>query len=201
MNPTVENVYDTGVLVDWDIPNTGNRTAESYELYYRIGDGTNTVVTGITDTQYNIPYNAITNDTYTFSIRSVNTSYNVYSGYSTEPTLTVFDQKAQDDADAQAEAQAEADRIAAAVQWERDQNFAETGISETDAERRDREARTFVVGEEEVTYSQSEVDDGTVERDQQRQKNLELYGVELTDEQIARGDAGDIELIEENEET
>ena len=100
MNPTVENIYNSGVLVEWDEPNTGNRTAESYELYYRIGNGTNTIVTGITNTEYTIPYNAIDNDTYTFSIRSVNTSYNVYSGYSTKPILTVFDQKAQDDADA-----------------------------------------------------------------------------------------------------
>ena len=37
----------------------------------------------------------------------------------------------------QLSAQAEADRIAAAIQWERDQNFAETGYSETDAERRE----------------------------------------------------------------
>ena len=27
MNPTVENVYNSGVLVEWDEPNTGNRTA------------------------------------------------------------------------------------------------------------------------------------------------------------------------------
>ena len=212
MDPTVENVYDTGVLVEWDAPNTGSRTTQTYDLYYRInGSQDNTIVTGITDTEYTIPYNAITDNTYVFSIQAKNSDYNVASGYSTEPLLSVVNQKVVDDnaaaqaiADAQAaaeaEAQAEADRIAAAVQWERDQNFAETGVSETDSERRDRESRTFIVGGEETEYTQGEVDDGTVERDQERQKNLELYGVELTNEQILRGDAGDIELIEEDEE-
>ena len=37
-----------------------------------------------------------------------------------------------------------------------------------------------------VEYSQREIDDGTLERDQQRQDNLEMYGVELTDEQLER---------------
>ena len=37
-----------------------------------------------------------------------------------------------------------------------------------------------------VQYSQREIDDGTLERDQQRQNNLEIYGVELTDEQLQR---------------
>jgi len=211
MNPEVDNVYDDGVLVEWDAPNTGNATVDHYELYYRTSAENETKVDNITDTEYTIPYNAIPNGEYTFSLRAISTTNSVNSSYSTEPTLTVFDEKAQDDADdaaaaqalaqAQAEAQAEADRIAAAVQWERDQNLAETGYSETDSERRDRESRTFVVGGEETEYTQGEIDDGTVERDQERQKNLELYGVELTDEQIERGDAGDIELIEEDEDT
>ena len=41
---------------------------------------------------------------------------------------------------------------------------------------------------EEAEYEQHEIDDGTVERDNERQKNLQIYGVELTDEQIERGD-------------
>ena len=46
------SVYDTGVLVEWDAPNTGNRTAQTYDLYYRInGSQDNTIVTGITDTK------------------------------------------------------------------------------------------------------------------------------------------------------
>jgi hypothetical protein len=52
---------------------------------------------------------------------------------------------------------------------------------------------------EEAEYEQHEIDDGTVERDNQRKKNLEIYGVELTDEQIERGDLEqyDIEIIDE----
>ena len=77
---------------------------ESYDLYYRIdAENEYCCYRNLTDTQYTIPYSAITNNTYTFSIRAFSSSYNVYSGYSTEPTLTVFNQKAQDDADAQAE--------------------------------------------------------------------------------------------------
>ena len=37
-------------------------------------------------------------------LRAISTTNSVNSGYSTEPTLTVFNQKAQDDADAAAEA-------------------------------------------------------------------------------------------------
>ena len=180
MNPTVENVYDTGVLVDWDIPNTGNRTAESYDLYYRInGTSDNTVVTGITDTQYTIPYSAITDNTYVFSIQAKNTSYNVTSGYSTEPVLGVVNQKVIDDA------------------YVPPAPDPEPYVAPPPPPP----PVVVIVGGEETEYSQEEVDDGTVERDQQRAKNLELYGVELTDEQIARGDAGDIEPIEEDEET
>tara|TARA_R100000655_G_scaffold14862_2_gene33333 strand:- start:867 stop:2825 length:1959 start_codon:yes stop_codon:yes gene_type:complete len=53
----------------------------------------------------------------------------------------------------------------------------------------------------EAEYQQHEIDDGTVERDNQRKKNLEIYGVELTDEQIERGDLEqyDIEIIEETD--
>ena len=66
------------------------------------------------------------------------------------------------------------------------------------------EPETFVVildNGEEAEYEQHEIDDGTVERDNQRKKNLEIYGVELTDEQIERGDLEqyDIEIIEEED--
>ena len=54
---------------------------------------------------------------------------------------------------------------------------------------------------EEAEYEQHEIDDGTVERDNQRKKNLEIYGVELTDEQIERGDLEqyDIEIIDDED--
>jgi hypothetical protein len=50
-------------------------------------------------------------------------------------------------------------------------------------------------------YTEDEVEDGTVERDNERAKNEELYGVALTDEQVARGDLDnyDIEIIEEED--
>jgi hypothetical protein len=66
------------------------------------------------------------------------------------------------------------------------------------------EPEVFVVildNGEEAEYEQHEIDDGTVERDNQRQKNFEIYGVELTDEQIERGDLEqyDIEIIDEQD--
>jgi hypothetical protein len=50
-------------------------------------------------------------------------------------------------------------------------------------------------------YTETEVEDGTVQRDNERQKNFDLYGVELTDEQVERGDLElyDIEIIEEED--
>ena len=208
MNPEVDNVYDDGVLVEWDAPNTGNATVDHYELYYRTSADNETKVDNITDTEYTIPYSAIPNGEYTFSLRAISTTNSVNSGYSTEPTLTVFNQKAQDDDDAAAEqaaAQAEADRIAAAVQWERDQNLAETGYSETDAERREREATEIIIivldDGSEGEYTQNDVNDGTVERDNQRATNEELYGCYVTDEAIERGDCGNIEIYEEETDT
>ena len=52
---------------------------------------------------------------------------------------------------------------------------------------------------EELEYTQTEVDDGTVERDIERISNLEEYGCELTDAQIERGDC-DVEIYEEEYE-
>ena len=51
------------------------------------------------------------------------------------------------------------------------------------------EPETFVVvldDGSEAEYKEYELEDGTVERDNERQKNFDLYGVELTDEQIER---------------
>ena len=82
-------------------------------------------------------------------------------------------------------------------------NMAETGYNETDEERLEREERTnvvIVVGDEEVTYTEKEQNDGTIDRDQERAMNEELYGVALTDEQIERGDLElyDVEIIDED---
>ena len=66
------------------------------------------------------------------------------------------------------------------------------------------EPETFVVVLDDGTeaeYEQHEIDDGTVERDNQRKKNYEICGVELTDEQIERGDLEqyDIEIINDED--
>ena len=207
MNPTVENVYDTGVFVDWDVANTGNRTAETYSLYYRIsGTSDDTIVTGITNTEYTIPYSAITDNTYVFSIKAINTTLSLESGYSTEPTLAVVNQKVLNDiaaveAAAAAEAQAAAEAAEAAYQAELQANLAETGRLETDAERKDREATEIIVivldDGSEGNYTQNDVNDGTVERDNQRAANEAEYGCYVTDEAIERGDCGDIEVYDD----
>ena len=142
MNPTVENVYNSGVLVEWDEANTGTRTATTYELYYRTSAENETVVYNITETSYTIPYSAIANGTWEFSIRGYNSVYNVYSGYSTEPSLEVFNQKAQEDADAQAEA----DRIAREKEEERKRLAEEEARKE--AERLAEEERIRLEEEE-----------------------------------------------------
>jgi len=207
MNPVVSNVYNSGVLVDWDEANSGNTDAETYELYYRInGTSENTVVTGITDTQYTIPYSAITDNTYVFSIRAINTTESLTSGYSTEPTLGVVNQKVIDDAAAQVayEQQVAYEAEVAATNAEIEANAAETGVYETNSEREYREATEVIVivldDGSEGNYTQNDVNDGTVERDNQRAVNEELYGCYVTDEAIERGDCGYIEIYEDEEE-
>jgi hypothetical protein len=160
INTEASNVYDSGVRVKWDAPDTGNATADTYELYYRTSPTDEVVVYNISNTEYTIPYANIPNGTYEFSVRAYDSVNNVYSDYSTEPTLTVFNQKAQDDADAaaaEAARKAEEERIAREkaeaerkererlqeLQNQRDKNLSETGYSETDAERSAREQKEY----------------------------------------------------------
>ena len=110
MNVTVAQTYDQGVKVDWDVANTGSLTAETYELYFRTDAKNETVVYNISETEYTIPYASIPNGDYTFSVRGYSSDDNAYSSFSTEPTLTVFNQKAQDDANAAAQAAYEAEQ-------------------------------------------------------------------------------------------
>ena len=98
MNVTVAQTYNQGVKVDWDVANSGDLTAETYELYFRTDAKNETVVYNISETEYTIPYASIPNGDYTFSVRGYSSDDNAYSGFSTEPTLTVFNKKAQDDA-------------------------------------------------------------------------------------------------------
>ncbi len=154
MNPVITQEYNVGVKVDWDVANTGTLTAETYDLYFRTDATNETIVYNLTETEYTIPYASIPNGDWTFSIRGYSSDDDVYSGFSTEPTVTIFNQKAQDDADAAAEAarKAEEARIAAEkaeqerldeLQRQRDKNLADTGYSETDSERSAREQREY----------------------------------------------------------
>ena len=181
MNPVVSQTYNVGVVVDWDEPNTGNATATSYELYYRTSAEDEVKIENITETEYTIPYANIPNGTYEFSIRAIDSINNVNSGYSTEPTLAVFNQKAQDDADAAAEEERkrkereEAERRErerqAELQRQRDKNLSETGYSETDQERSDRE------------YAEEQ--DRLAELQRQRDKNAAETGYSETDDERA----------------
>ena len=91
-----------------------------------------------------------------------------------------------------------------AVENEMAANAEETGLSETNYEREYREATEIIVvvldDGSEGEYTQNEIEDGTIERENQRAVNEELYGVALTDEQIERGDLEDygIEIIDED---
>ena len=177
MNTEASNVYDSGVRVKWDAPNTGNQTADSYELYYRTSAENETVITGITETEYTIPYANIPNGTYTFSIRAVDTDNSINSAFSTEPTLEVFNQKAQDDADAaaaEAARKAEEERkrkeAEAELQRQRDKNLSETGYSETDAERSAREKKEYEEEQARIKaeMEQNQAETGYYETDQER---------------------------------
>ena len=70
MNPVVTQEYNVGVKVDWDEPNTGNVTAETYELYYRTSAEDEIKVENITETEYTIPYKYSKWRIY-FSIRAI----------------------------------------------------------------------------------------------------------------------------------
>jgi len=82
-------------------------------------------------------------------------------------------------------------------------NMAETGYNETDQEREEREALTnvvIVVGDEEVTYTEKEQNDGTINRDKERANNENLYGCYITDAALERGDCDFTEEVIDEEE-
>jgi len=82
-------------------------------------------------------------------------------------------------------------------------NMAETGYAETDEERAEREARTnvtLVIGDEEVTYTEKEQNDGTIDRDKERANNEDLYGCYITDAALERGDCDFTEEVIDEEE-
>ena len=198
MNPAVSQEYNVGVKVDWDAPNTGNATVDHYELYYRTSAENETKVDNITETEYTIPYNAIPNGEYTFSLRAISTTNSVNSGYSTEPTLTVFDQKAQDDADAAAEEERkrkereEAERRErerqAELQRQRDKNLNETGYSETDDERSAREQREYeeeqarIQAEKDKNFAETGYSETDAERSAREQAEYEAEQQRIADE-------------------
>ena len=188
MNPVVTQEYNVGVKVDWDEADTGNQTADSYELYYRTSADNEIKIENITETEYTIPYADIPNGTWTFSIRGYNSSNTLFSGYSTEPTLEVFNQKAQDDADEaarkEAERKAEEERQAE-LQRQRDKNLSETGYSETDDERADREykeeqerlaelERQRVANESETGYYETDEERADREYKEEQERLAEL---------------------------
>ncbi len=77
-----------------------------------------------------------------------------------------------------------------AVENEMAANAEETGLLETNYEREYREATEIIVvvldDGSEGEYTQNEIQDGTIDRENQRAVNEELYGVALTDEQIEK---------------
>ena len=57
----------------------------------------------------------------------------------------------------------------------------------------------ILIGDVEVEFTEGEIADGTVEREKERLKNLDFFGCEATDAQVARGDCGEIDIFVETE--
>ena len=100
MNLTGE-ITTNGVFLDWDEPNTGNVTPERYAISFRIppdaGWGVATGNVGDEDalnTEYTLPFSLFEStgglgEEYVFDVRADNDTLGVYSGWSTQVTLTV----------------------------------------------------------------------------------------------------------------
>ena len=204
MNVTVAQTYNQGVKVDWDVANSGNLTAETYELYFRTDAKNETVVYNISETEYTIPYASIPNGDYTFSVRGYSSDDNAYSSYSTEPTLTVFNQKAQDDADAawQAEqdrlAQEEADRIAR-EKAEQERKAEEARIAQEKAEEEARLEAERLAELERIRLEEEEAERQRLKAiEDEKQANFAQTGyMELDTEREARELAEEQARIEE----
>jgi hypothetical protein len=100
MNLTGELTAD-GVFLDWDEPDTGNVDPERYAISFRIppdagwGVATGNVgEEGALNTEYTLPYSLFEStggldEEYVFDVRSDNDTLALYSGWSTQVTLTV----------------------------------------------------------------------------------------------------------------
>lgn len=100
MNLTGE-VTANGVFLDWDAPNTGNTQPERYAISFRIppagGWGVATGNVGdanALNTEYTLPFSIFEStgglgEEYVFDVRADNDTLGVYSGWSTQVTLTV----------------------------------------------------------------------------------------------------------------
>jgi len=100
MNLTGE-IMSNGVFLDWDAPNTGNVDPERYAISFRIppdaGWGVSTGNVGdenALNTEYTLPFSIFENtggfgEEYVFDVRADNDTLGVYSGWSTQVTLTV----------------------------------------------------------------------------------------------------------------
>jgi len=100
MNLTGEITSD-GVYLDWDAPNTGNVQPERYAISFRIppdaGWGVATGNVGdenALNTEYTLPFSLFEStgglgEEYVFDVRADNDTLAVYSGWSTQVTLTV----------------------------------------------------------------------------------------------------------------
>jgi hypothetical protein len=204
MNTAVTQEYNVGVKVDWDVANTGSLTAETYELYFRTDATNEIVVYNITETEYTIPYASISNGTWEFSVRGYSSDDNAYSGFSTEPTLNVFNQKAKDDADAawQAEqdrlAQEEADRIAK-EKAEQERKAEEERIAREKAEEEARIEAERLAEEERIRLEQEEIERQRLQAiEDEKQANFAQTGyMELDTEREARELAEEQARIEE----
>lgn len=100
MNLTGE-ITSNGVFLDWDAPNTGNVDPERYAISFRIppaaGWGVATGNVGdenALNTEYTLPFSIFEStgglgEEYVFDVRADNDTLGVYSGWSTQVTLTV----------------------------------------------------------------------------------------------------------------
>jgi hypothetical protein len=57
----------------------------------------------------------------------------------------------------------------------------------------------ILIGDVEVEFTEDEIADGTVDREKERQKNLDSIGCDATDAQVERGDCGDVDILENTE--
>lgn len=174
---------EDGIKFEWLASTSGFVTASTYKMYYKLASASAWTLAGQqSNTDYVLTWDNLTDDTYDFMLSACGSE----NDCNDSSTLSI-------------------DVVLYVAPTTTTTTTSTTTTTTTTLPPPPPTTTTTLapvivkIGGEEVEYTQSELDDGTVDRDIERQENEDKYGCYMTNAQIDRGDC-DIPKEEEKKE-